>query len=199
MFPLPSPLPIVHSKSNPERPNVHTASHSPGGSNVVPSGGDSRRHRSPREAAHFFPRPSFPNCEVGKAGGVTGARRAQADICHTISDGLSSEHGAAEGVSQAAQAQARSPERLSRGEHRSRSNWITRSAEPRATVALWRDPEGEAPERQLRLSRYCAANTPPQHVRVTGTIPGFPTEHSSPVRIQSGVLERERTRVSGQR
>jgi hypothetical protein len=35
----------------------------------------------PREAADFlFARLTFSNCEVGKAGGVTGARRAKADI-----------------------------------------------------------------------------------------------------------------------
>jgi hypothetical protein len=41
-----------------------------------------------REAADFlFARLIFSNCEVGKAGGVTGARRAKADIDRTISDG----------------------------------------------------------------------------------------------------------------
>jgi hypothetical protein len=54
---------------------------------AIPSGGASRRHRVPREAANFFSRAHLFKLRSGKAGGVTGARRAKADICRTISDG----------------------------------------------------------------------------------------------------------------
>jgi hypothetical protein len=39
-------------------------------------------------------------------------------------------------------------------------------------------------ERQLKLSRYCAANTPPQHDRVTGTTLAAPRNTSSLARIR---------------
>ena len=51
-----------------------------------------------QHGAALFPRLTFSNCAVGKAGGVTGARRARRIFAAQYLMGLGSEHGAAEGV-----------------------------------------------------------------------------------------------------
>jgi hypothetical protein len=56
---------------------------------------DARKIRDVRRA---FPAPIFSNCEVGKAGGVTGARRAERIYAAQYLMALSSEHGGGEGV-----------------------------------------------------------------------------------------------------
>ena len=54
--------------------------------------------RISRDVHRAFPAPNFSNCEVGKAGGVTGARRAERIYAAQYLMALSSEHGGAEGV-----------------------------------------------------------------------------------------------------
>jgi len=54
--------------------------------------------RTARDVRRAFPAPDFSNCEVGKAGGVTGARRARRILVAQYLMALSSEHGGGEGV-----------------------------------------------------------------------------------------------------
>jgi hypothetical protein len=65
---------------------------------AFPSGGQAVGGVLPAQRQTSFPAPIFSNCAVAKAGGGTGARRAERIYAAQYLMALSSEHGGAEGV-----------------------------------------------------------------------------------------------------
>jgi len=158
-----------------------------------------RDERKPATPVAPFPRLTFPNCEVGQAGGVTGARRARRILVAQYLMALSSEHGGGEGVAMRGGTGAQgAPICISTApEHRSRNAGphALRSRAQRCRSPGLRLRQGSGNSSYHDIVRHILRASRPSDRRA----PGCPTEHVVTGAHSFRSFERQRTDISGQR